>query len=244
MSDFFVHLSVKTRTTFTVFWWMSWTFTHHSGLCVFYQHSALIEMCGILCFFSLPHITGLAYYRAGVARCSTCKSTCLPACNHRRWCGMGGAQTFPRLGRGEDKGGSVPLLTASPARSLWTGRSCQQLPAPSHHSALHAPTGSDRQGADRSKHTRLMRAQTHKLEGKARGIFACFALRSKERLRNISLETITLFSWQHNINIKSFFFQTVVKLKENIMILSDQITEEKSSSTIPLIKDSSQSGLF
>lgn len=113
-------------------------------------------------FFNRSQI--LAYHGAGAALCSTCKSTCLPACNHRRRRGL---QSFPRLSQGEYKGRSVCSPPASPAPSLWTGRSCQQLPAPSHHTALHVPTGSDRLGADRSTqhsglthtHTRLY---THK----------------------------------------------------------------------------------
>ncbi len=74
----------------------------------------------------------------------------------------GGLQSFPRLSQGEYKGRSVRSLPASPVPSLWTGRPCQQLPAPSHYTALHVPTGSDRLGADRStQHPRLMHAHTH-----------------------------------------------------------------------------------
>lgn len=101
----------------------------------------------------------LVHHRAWVALSSTCKSTCLPACNQRQRRGL---QSFPRLSQGEYKGRSVRSPPASHARSLWTGRPCQQLPAPSRHTALHVPTGSDRVGADRStQHQLLMHAHLY-----------------------------------------------------------------------------------
>ena len=88
--------------------------------------------------------------------------------------GTGACRVFPRPGQGEYKGSSVRSLPPSPAPSLWTGRSCQQLPAPSHHTALHVPTGSDRLVADRStQHSELMRACTHTYTRKRTPIHTC-----------------------------------------------------------------------